>query len=336
MLSYYQTEAVLKMTQKRAGETKIGETIHVLENLNTLANCPAQFVLLGIEEDIGVRANLGRSGAHQAWRYFLPAFLNLQDNHFLLGKNIALAGRLAFADLMRSAERLEASSPSDLEQLRALTAEVDEVVTATVANIFKAGKTPIVIGGGHNNAYGIISGSYQMRKKPLSVLNIDPHADYRALEGRHSGNGFSYAHAKKMISQYAVFGLHESYNSAATMSQFHEQANLYYLSFDELLTFSTVERDRLFKDVLHWLGTEPIGLELDLDAISNFPASALNASGFSMRQARLMIKTAAALKQPLYFHLAEAAPALAPSDESKMYIGKSLSYLVSDFIKSWG
>jgi hypothetical protein len=55
-----------------------------------------------------------------------------------------------------------------------------------------------------------------------------------------------------------------------------------------------------------------------------------------MRQARLMIKTAAALKQPLYFHLAEAAPSLAPNDEAKMYIGKSLSYLASDFIKSWG
>jgi formiminoglutamase len=336
MLSSYKASDILNMTQSRAGEVKLGETMQVLGSIDELEDCSAQFVLLGIEEDIGVRANLGRSGCNDAWRYFLPSFVNLQDNGFLYGKNIAILGRLALADLMQSAEKLDASRTNDLKKLRKLTAQIDKRVAATILAIAKTGKTPIIIGGGHNNAYGILNGFFQARNNALSVLNIDPHADYRALEGRHSGNGFSYAHAENSLRNYAVFGLHESYNSAATMAHFHERSDLYYLSFDELLTFSTVERDRLFKDVLNWLGTDNIGLELDLDAITGFPASALNASGFSIQQARLMIKTAAALKQPLYFHLAEAAPGLAPNNEAKVYIGKSLGYLVSDFIKSWG
>ena len=59
--------------------------------------------------------------------------------------------------------------------------------------IIKAKKIPIIVGGGHNNAYGIIKGSALALNKKINVLNIDAHADFRPLEGRHSGNGFSYA-----------------------------------------------------------------------------------------------------------------------------------------------
>ncbi len=335
MLRYYSPETLQTLTQQRPGETKLGQTISPLSSLTQLENHPARFVLLGIEEDIGIRANLGKAGADEAWHYFLPAFLNVQDNAFLSGRQIAVAGYLAFPDEMQQAATLNPSRPSELEQLRQLCAEIDNQVSETVQAIAQAGKIPVVIGGGHNNAYGLIKGVQQALKAPLSVLNIDPHADYRALEGRHSGNGFSYAHQQKLMNRYAVFGLHESYNNAAILEQFHNRSDLYYLSFDELLTFSTAERDRLFKDVLNWLGNQTMGLELDLDALTHFPASAYNTSGFTMRQARLMVKTAAALKKPRYFHLAEASPGLAADENAKKHLGKSLAYLATDFIKSW-
>lgn len=53
--------------------------------------------------------------------------------------------------------------------------------------------TPIAIGGGHNNAYPMLKGYSLAKKEKINAINCDPHADFRALEGRHSGNGFSYA-----------------------------------------------------------------------------------------------------------------------------------------------
>ena len=75
------------------------------------------------------------------------------------------------------------------------------------------GYIPIVIGGGHNNAYPIIKTISESFNQAIHVFNLDPHADCRALEGRHSGNSFSYAKEHGFIDQYTVFGLHKNYNS---------------------------------------------------------------------------------------------------------------------------
>lgn len=62
-----------------------------------------------------------------------------------------------------------------------------------MSEIVSAGVVPIVIGGGHNNSYGMLRGSSKGLNSQVNAINIDPHADFRELEGRHSGNGFSYA-----------------------------------------------------------------------------------------------------------------------------------------------
>ena len=53
-----------KITNHRSGEIKFGEKMHTIpkdENIeNYLAICPAKYVVIGIPEDIGIRANFGR------------------------------------------------------------------------------------------------------------------------------------------------------------------------------------------------------------------------------------------------------------------------------------
>jgi len=65
-----------------------------------------------------------------------------------------------------------------------------------------------------NNAYPILKGTAGAlgASKGINCVNCDPHADFRDLEGRHSGNGFSYAYADRFLSRYFIFGLHENYN----------------------------------------------------------------------------------------------------------------------------
>lgn len=334
-LKYIQKEEVVQLTSTRAGEEKLGQSIELIEDVNNLSASQAPFVLVGICEDIGVKANFGRPGCRSTFKEFLKPFLNVQVNRFLKSKTISLGPYLDFEDWQSEADKLEVSNAHDLDKLRDLVSLIDAEVASLVQAIRKAGKVPIVIGGGHNNSYGLIKGSAQVNGSGINVLNIDPHADFRSLEGRHSGNGFSYAKNDNYLNRYAVFGLHESYNNQQILEEFRASADLYYLSYDELLAYSTDERDRLFKDALRWLGPGPTGLELDTDSLQAFPASALNASGFTMRQARLMVKTAASLTAPVYFHLAEAAPDLASNANEKEMSTKALVYLITDFVKSY-
>ncbi|MEI9959443.1 MAG: arginase family protein [Ferruginibacter sp.] len=77
---------------------------------------------------------------------------------------------------------------------------IDEEVENMLKVIAAAKKIPIVIGGGHNNAYPIIKGVAKGLVKAgaiplaqINCVNLDAHTDYGATEGRHSGNGFKYA-----------------------------------------------------------------------------------------------------------------------------------------------
>ena len=73
----FQAKEIKKLTSVRANEVKIGESILAgSDYLADLSNCPAAFVLIGIPEDIGPRANCGRGGADSAWLPFLGKFLN--------------------------------------------------------------------------------------------------------------------------------------------------------------------------------------------------------------------------------------------------------------------
>ena len=336
MLNLFSANQRDALTATRKGETKAGEKITLLSSLEELGNISSPFVLIGLKEDIGIRANLGQAGAANAWDYALPSLLNVQENRFFSGSNLCIAGSLDFSDLMQEAANLKPTNDKELERLRELTAEMDEIVSAVVEKVVSSGKTPILIGGGHNNAFGNIKGTSQALSRPLNILNIDPHTDYRAEEGRHSGNGFRYARSGKFMERYAVFGLHEGYNSENVLKEFDHNPELNYLTYESLLTQTFEEKDRHFKNVLQWLGTGPAGLELDLDALSYFPVSALNPSGFTLTEVRHYIRTASALKQPAYFHICEGSPGRAHSENERQLLGKSIAYLITDFIKSYG
>ena len=60
--------------------------------------------MLGIPEDIGVRANLGRAGARGGWAAFLPSFATMQSNASLRGEDVVLLGHVEVDALMARAE----------------------------------------------------------------------------------------------------------------------------------------------------------------------------------------------------------------------------------------
>lgn len=317
-----------KLTSTRAGETKIGETLQLGSELllEELQDSKVQFVIFGIPEDIGPRANLGRGGSDSAWEAFVQRFINLQDNQHLAGESCMLLGSIENKQWKNIAS-------TDHAALREAVEKLDVIVSELVQMIVAANKIPILIGGGHNNAYGAIKGCFQATGKAINCINLDPHADYRAIEGRHSGNSFSYAKKEGLLNQYALVGLHKNYNSENMLKQLNADG-IYYNFFEDIFIEDKISYALAIQQMHDKVKQDTYGVELDCDAIENFPTSAQTPSGISANQARQYICQVAASKKAIYLHLPEAAPSLIPGSEGQ--VGKLLAYLVADFIRIRG
>lgn len=336
-IKVYSEKDLKQLVRTRTNETKIGEEIRLIKNTKEweteLATIDCQFVLLGIPEDIGVRANFGRGGAHTAWKPALDSFLNQQSNHFLTGSSICLLGHIVVEDLMEKAHELNPKNHHDLSILRELVEEIDKRVSTVITKIIQGGKIPIIIGGGHNNAYPIIKGCYDALQQKINVINCDPHTDFRPLEGRHSGNGFSYAFNHQYLHAYSVFCMHEQYNTERVLNEFTNNNHLLYFStYEDIFIKEISSFHTALQQNIAFVHAKKCGVEIDLDAITNVPTSAKTSSGISPVQARQYAYQCGKSLPVLYFHIAEGAPILAHLKADNK-TGKLIAYLISDFIK---
>lgn len=185
LLKIYAEKDVASFIKKRAKETKFGEKVRFVETLEDLKNHSAKYVLLGIPEDIGVRANYGNPGASKAWEAALGSLLNIQHNHLTNADNVILLGEIDCKTQMKQAENISKEENHYAEKLDELVTQIDHKVSEVIKLIIEAGKFPIIIGGGHNNSFGNLKGTSEALQKPINCINFDAHTDFRALEHRH-------------------------------------------------------------------------------------------------------------------------------------------------------
>ena len=317
-------------TNKRQGEVKLGETVacvHSDDWEEELKNSVAKFVLLGIPEDIGVRANYGLGGTHTLWEPALKAILNVQHTDKLQGDKLLVLGTFDFRDLMKTSEH------KDAVELRALVAEIDTAVSPVIQKIVACNKIPVVIGGGHNNAYPILIGTSAAKELPMNCINLDAHSDYRKMEGRHSGNGFHYAKAKGYLHKYAVVGLHENYNAQDIVSEFALNNDLHCSFFEDIFIRNKLTYTQSIRDAIMHTSGKPTGIELDLDCIEYVLSSASTPSGITSLQARQYVSMCAEYTDAAYLHITEGAVKLRNGKEDS-YAPKLVAYLVTDFLKA--
>lgn len=175
--------------QTHADDPRIG---HWLAG-RTRLTASTRVALLGFPVDQGVARNGGRPGAAegpQALRRALyamtpdprsPAFQALLDDSVDLG-DVPPTG-----DLARD----------------------QRVLGDAVGSVLDAGAVPVVLGGGHETAYGHALG-YLETGRAVHLLNLDAHTDVRPLrDGQgHSGSPFRQAlgHASGLARSYTVAG----------------------------------------------------------------------------------------------------------------------------------
>jgi formiminoglutamase len=343
-LKVYNKTDILSLTGLRRFETKLGERVMVAANPanieESLGRSSAKVVIVGIPEDIGDKANFGTGGAETVWVPFLRGFLNIQSNDFFEGTDVMLLGHFDFSELASVIEKNAHGKEEKIEAYRHAVHAIDDEVETLIRIISAHRKIPIVIGGGHNNAYPLLKGAskglYKAGVIPLAqinAINLDAHTDYRPIEGRHSGNAFRYAEEDGYLQKYCVLGVHENY------LQQNVWTDIVNNPFIDLITYEDIfilEKRTFRQAIVHAAGfTEDnyTGLELDLDSIEDTLASAMTPCGLTSLHARQYVNYAARSCRIAYFHICGGATRLNDGRQSET-TGKLISYLVSDFVKA--
>src|SRR4051812_26500412 len=188
----------------------------------------ARAVIVGFPADEGVRRNGGRVGAAQGPTALRQALYRLTpdpENHAafvkLLGQTIDLGDLAPTGDLDADQDAL------------------GEVLAPHLAR----GAVPIVLGGGHETAYGHFL-AYARRGARVRILNWDAHPDVRPLKaGRgHSGSPFRQAleHPSGACAGYTVAGLSPPAVARAHLDYLAELGGSAH--FNTSISFHAIER----------------------------------------------------------------------------------------------
>lgn len=329
-LNIYSKENIVHFLNLRPGETKFGEKVNFVASLDDLKNHPSKYVLLGIPEDIGVRANHGNAGTSKAWKTALGSLLNIQHTHLINAENLIVLGEIDCDIQMKQAEDISKQDGHFSEELGELVTQIDHKVSHVIKAIVEAGKFPIIIGGGHNNSFGNLKGASDALKTKVNSINFDAHTDFRSLEHRHSGNGFSYAFEDGYLDKYFIFGLHRNYTSEGVFNAMEKNSNRIKFNFFEDIS---VKEKLSFSEALqkaeNFCCKEYFGIELDLDAVEMMGSSAISPIGFTLTDARKFVSHFSKNPNAVYLHICEGAPLIGIFPNQ---VGKTIAYLVSDAI----
>jgi len=158
----------------RPDDPRLGEVIEFWRD-GSPALGPGRPVLIGFPQDEGVRRNGGRAGAAEAPREIRRWLYRLVPWDCETDADLAALSVLDLGNV-----RIE----GDLEETQAALGDV-------VGAVLRKGGIPVILGGGHETAYGHYLG-YVNAEMAVGVVNVDAHLDVRPLiDGKgHSGSPF--------------------------------------------------------------------------------------------------------------------------------------------------
>ena len=205
---------------------------------------PAGIALLGFASDEGVERNGGRQGAAAG-----PAALRK-----------ALGGLAVHDELSLFDAGTITTQETDLEGAHA-------ELSSQVKGLIEAGHLTIILGGGHETAFGSHHGLFKAQG-PAQIINLDAHFDLRSDSRATSGTPFL------QISQlvgpedfdYSVVGISKPNNTAALFHTAHELG--VHITFDEeLAELNVKEAADLARELVRKSPHERIHLSIDMDVL---------------------------------------------------------------------
>ncbi len=197
------------------------EYVHQIMRFLDLNNPPAStetlagYALLGFESDAGVTRNKGNPGAHEGPMAFRRALAKLPVHSAL---NLYDAGNVKCL-----ANKLE-------------TAQTE--LSIQISQILSRNLTPIVIGGGHETAWGHFQGvALHYPDTDIAILNFDAHFDLRPLiEGKFGSSGTPFRQIHDLLTandrpfNYYCAGIQPLSNTASLFNYAHANHVKYLLA----------------------------------------------------------------------------------------------------------
>ncbi|WP_421865031.1 formimidoylglutamase [Motiliproteus sp.] len=222
--------------------------------LDAMADADPGVALLGICTDEGVRRNQGRVGAVNGPDTVRVALANLA---WQLQSPLYDCGNLHCLD-------------DQLEQL-------SQQQAAAVEQLLQQAHLPVLIGGGHEIAYGSYLGlaryAADQYQGPVGILNFDAHFDLRHDQQPSSGTPFlqaaEWCQANQKPFHYACLGISDCANTQA-LFQRADQLGVRYLRDDQINGWQLQPALELLEEFIEPLAA--LYLTIDLDVL---PASVM-------------------------------------------------------------
>lgn len=212
---------------------------------------PASFALIGFGSDEGVKRNKGRLGAADA-----PDMIRAQL------ANLPVHQSVSIVDI--------GTVVCEQGQLEKAQAELADQVERSL----QQGMKPIVLGGGHEVAFGSFSGLFQYiqhhePQQKIGIINFDAHFDLREAEQVTSGTPF--LNAAKLSEQnqkefhYLCIGVAKHSNTKALFDT-ADRLNCQYI-YDQQLQLSEI--DHLISKINGFIEKiDALYITVDLDVFS--------------------------------------------------------------------
>jgi formiminoglutamase len=233
-------------------------------------NSKPTIVLIGFPCDEGVRRNHGRPGAASA-----PAAIRAALYRLGVESSDALVNLLALA---RDLGDVPVTGDLEADQLR---------LAETIAPWLALGAVPIVLGGGHETAYGHFLAHVQAGQQDVTIMNWDAHPDVRPLNDSkgHSGSPFRQAilHPSGRCRRYVVAGLLEARLVPEHLEFISQHGGKYYRRSE--LSLNAI--DGIYAS-LHG----PLMVSFDMDAVDEAFAPGVSAPAHEGLTKELWLRTA--------------------------------------------
>lgn len=272
------------------------QIIKPINLFETKEKCLKGFGLLGFCCDKGVQRNLGRKGTSKAPNSIRKEMANLPCS-FSQETNIYDCGNIV-------------SKGAELEDLQ-------EILARAAYKMLKLGLFPIILGGGHEIAYGHYLGIErylsEQKNENLGIFNLDAHFDMRPYKnGPSSGTMFAQI-ADRCETQckefnYMVAGI-QQYGNTVSLFKKADKLDVKYLMARD------ISRDTMFsvgQDIVRFTKKpSKIYLTLCSDVISSAYAPGVSAPqpfGLHPEIILKLIKTLIQSGKVMSFDIAEVSP----------------------------
>lgn len=284
---------------------------------------PAKFCLLGFASDEGVTRNLGRPGAAEGPVAIRRALSSLP------WQGLETARLYDAGDVVCTAGELETAQ---------------NLLAAKVEQVCRLGAFPIILGGGHEVAFGCYHGLYRAWKEKVDagerfgIINFDAHFDIRPLSPKpSSGTMFGQIAAARVADDepfdYLCLGIQKAANTPALFTA-AEELGVHYLFAEQL---EPQQLDTARQQIEKFTAAcDALYLTLCADVIAAAYAPGVSAPqpfGLHPDTVRRLLMELVASGKVVGFDIAEVAPALDRDNMTAALAAQLIFYLLDGLLQ---